>query len=474
MKLIDLIWKVVEGVCFYQDVLNDEALFAEFVMGSGVKYFDRLESSRFKAYLRMKALDVTDEEQILNADTAIQYIRDHFLYQEEAEKVDVYIRTAGDLQGGIEYSLKDSKQRVVVIDKDGWKLTNESRYKFLHSSASKPQVVPEMCEKNPIDLLKPYVNLKGDSLILFVVWLIQAFCAGNHFALLVTAERGAGKSTLCRIIRSIIEPSGTDISHFSKKKDDLLNILSNLYLVCFDNVRDISKEQSDLLCSAITGGTATKRALYTDNDMFVQKLHNTVVVNGISTTTKESDLAERFLVLKLKKLPSNKICRERDFWDSFNRDLPNILGAIFATLSKAMIYFETLSLKNMPRMADAFADMVIIAQTLGISEEKFRQIYDDNVTLMNQLRSETPIVKAVRDLMNSKPGQRAVEGTAEEIFNMIRSSYSGDPNDLPADASHFTHKVDLEHDNLAAANFRVLIDDTFQKSTRIKIIRKKK
>lgn len=473
MKFIDLVEAVMGNVTVYQDTLNDDALFAEFTVGSGVTYFNRLESSKFKAFLRMKALEITENEQSLNAEAAIQYIRDYYMYEEDAEKVDVYIRTVGNLEDGIEYSLKDRKQRVVVVDKDNWKLSTQTVHKFLHSSVSKSQIVPKRCEESPLKLLKPFVNLKGKDFILFVVWLIQAFCSGNHFALLVTAERGSGKSTISRIARMIIEPSGADISHLSNKKEELLNTLSNLYFVCFDNVRSISQEQSDLLCSAITKGTATKRALYTDNDMYVQKLHNAVLINGISAYPKESDLAERFLIVNLKKLTPDKIRCEKEFWDSFNNELPYILGSIFNTLSKAMRCCETLSLKNMPRMADAFADMVAIALALGISEKKFRAIYDDNVVKMNKLRSETPLVKAVKDLMTNLNGKRAIEDTAEKILELLKINYTGDANDLPADGSHLSRVADEEHQALSDAGFRMNFDDTYSDATRVKIIKKK-
>ena len=473
MKFIDLVEAVMTDVKVYQDILNDEALFSEFTVGSGVTYFKRLESSKFKAFLRMKALEITEDEQSLNAEAAIQHIRDYYMYTEDAEKVDVYVRTVGNLEDGIEYSLKDKKQRVVVVDKEDWNLSTQTVHKFLHSSVSKAQVVPKRCEESPIKLLKPFVNLKGNDFVLFVIWLIQAFCSGNHFALLVTAERGSGKSTISRIARTLIEPSGADISYLSNKKEELLNTLSNLYLVCFDNVRSISKEQSDLLCSAITKGTATKRALFTDNDMYVQKLHNAVLINGISAYPKESDLAERFLVVNLKKLTPDKIRCEKEFWDSFNNELPYILGAIFNTLSKAMRCYETLSLKNMPRMADAFADMVAIALALGISEEEFRTIYDDNVAKMNRLRSETPLVKAVKDLMNNSNGKRFVEDTAEKTLALLKSNYTGDVNDLPADGSHLSKVIDEEHQALSEAGFRINIDDTYSDATKIKIIKKK-
>ena len=127
----------------------------------------------------------------------------------------------------------------------------------------------------------------------------------------------------------------------------------------------------------------------------------------------------------------------------------------------------------MPRMADAFADMVAIALALGISEKEFREIYDDNVAKMNRLRSETPLVKAVKDLMTSLNGKRAVEDTAENILELLKNNYTGDVNDLPADGSHLSRIADEEHQTLSDAGFRMNFDDTYSDATRIKIIKKK-
>jgi hypothetical protein len=133
-----------------------------------------------------------------------------------------------------------------------------------------------------------------------------------------------------------------------------------------------------------------------------------------------------------------------------------------------------MSLSNLPRMADAFADMMAIALALGISEEEFRKIYADNIAKMNKLRSETPLVEAVRELMNDFSGRRSIEGKAERIYSMVKNNYSGDKNGLPGNASHFTRKLEEEHDVLYAAGFRVNIDDTSSDGTEIKIIRRKK
>ena len=124
-------------------------------------------------------------------------------------------------------------------------------------------------------------------------------------------------------------------------------------------------------------------------------------------------------------------------------------------------------------MADAFADMVAIALALGISEEEFRTIYDDNVAKMNRLRSETPLVKAVKDLMNNLNGKRFVEDTAEKTLALLKSNYTGDVNDLPADGSHLSKVIDEEHQALSEAGYRINIDDTYSDATKIKIIKKK-
>ena len=471
---IELIHSVMQGVTFYKDKHNREALFAEFRNGANVKHFSRLESAEFKAYVVMKSLELTDEEQSLNGDATVQYLRNYFTYYGNPTAVDVYVRTAGDLEHGIEYDLKDEEQHSVRISPQGWKIAQKKKHKFLSSSTALPQVLPQSSDEDLLKLLKPFVNIHGNQYKLFVIWLVQAFCSGKHSALLVRAPRGSGKSSLSRTIRALLAPSEVDISNFSNNRSDFICTLANLYLVCYDNVRTISVEQSDILCQAITGVTVPSRTLYTNNDLFVQKLRNIVIVNGIQVLPTESDLAERFLVVNLQKIDESKRKREKDLQRAFDAKRPLILGAIFETLKKAMQCYSSISIENMPRMADSFFDMLVIALALGLTEEEFRAIYAENVAEMDRLRNETPFVRAVRELMDANPGRRSIDGTAEEICAMVQRHYSGDVSDLPGDGSHFTRKADKEHDTLAAAGLRINVDDTYQRATRVKIIRKKK
>ena len=56
----DLVFSVIDGVKFFSDSCNREAFFAEFYNGANIKRFARLDSVEFRAYLTLKALEITD------------------------------------------------------------------------------------------------------------------------------------------------------------------------------------------------------------------------------------------------------------------------------------------------------------------------------------------------------------------------------------------------------------------------------
>lgn len=475
MDFIDAIQKITADVVFFQDRHNRDALYAEFTDGNNKQHFDRITSECFEAFLRMRYAETVSTKKELNTKRALRYIKDHYLYFGAPPLIDVFIRKAGSLTSDIEYDLLTPEAQVVRVTKNGWCVTTDSKNMFLRPPEALPQAIPQRTTDNLTDLLRPFVNLTGDDLVLFAVWLVQNFCDGNRNALLLMAEKGSGKSSSARIIRRILDPSLLDITPFPSKIDDLLVILGNTQLICFDNVGEISKDQSDVLCSAITSSTTAKRTLFSDCSLTLQKLRNVVVLNGISVAPKESDLAERFLMLTLKKITGKNMRPEREFWADFDSKLPSILGAIFDILSRAMRCAENYTIdEDLPRMADSFVDMSIIAQAMGLPSEEFRRIYDANVAKLKKARADTPLIEAIREYMHGPgAGKRVFEGTASQVYKAIKSNYSGNHSLLPGSASHFSRKLDGEHDSLKAAGFRANIDDSKPDGTHIRIIRLK-
>ena len=434
--------------------------------------FVSIDDGKFHSFLRITAGKIASDFTSFNAIKASTRIRDLVNMGSKIERVEAFVRTAGNLKKSIVYDLIDDEQNAVLIDETGWKVTKNKPCKFLSSTTSLSQVKPEMTNEDVRDLLKPFINLKGDDFLIMILWLIHSYCNSKHSGLLVMAERGSGKSTLCRVIQLLLDPTTLDVTVLPSKKDDLVTTLTNTYLACFDNVGYIRKEISDILCVAITAGTTSKRTLFTDSGVTTQKLHNTIVLNGIDIVPKEADLAERLLMINLVKLDSTRIKREQEFWKEFDETRPKILGAIFNVLSKAIKVSKTTEIKNLHRMADSFADMLCIAIAMGITEEEFRAMYDRVVEKMKIARGNKPLIEAVREYMAAVQGRKA-EGYVSSLYSMIKDNYSGNKNLLPKSASSFSKELELERDTLLSFGIKVNTDDTSDKGTHMQIIKMK-
>lgn len=67
-------------------------------------------------------------------------------------------------------------------------------------------------------------------------------------------------------MRSLIDPSATDVPLTPTSENDLKTVLANTYLAAFDNTATLSSKYSDILCAAITGTKDAKRKLNLEKD----------------------------------------------------------------------------------------------------------------------------------------------------------------------------------------------------------------
>jgi len=429
-------------VDFYSDSHDPTVIYAEVVVPSigdnntSYRMFVDINDERFKSYIRMFILPNININVSVSA--IIQNVKDTITLGGNPDTVAPRVRTAGTLRNELlEYDLNDNLRNYVVITPHGWNITKKHKHKFLKRNMLGAQVTPKRPQKDLLSLLKPIVNTDKDGLILFATWLVQTFCMGNHSALLIMAEQGCGKSTLTKMTRRIVDPSMLNAVTLSDKKDDLFATLSNSYFVAFDNTDELSKETSNILCSAVTGATMARRKLYTTNELGVYELHNTIILNGIDIMPSQSDLASRCLLLKLKPIDENNRMTDSKIEDYFSNNLPEILGAIFDALSEAMKVIKGIKLNRRPRMVESYKEMLAIAVALGISEEEFERIYFENLDTIDKERSNIAIVEAVKEYMESAVVEgRKQHETATVLFNKVSSNYSGCKSDIAKSASH--------------------------------------
>ena len=147
-----------------------------------------------------------------------------------------------------------------------------------------------------IDELRPFVNLVSeDEALLVVAWLVAALRErGPYPILILNGEQGSGKTSLCRFLRSLVDPAAPAIQGPPKDERDLVVAAQNAHVLALDNLSRLSPEMSDGLCRLASGAGIATRMLHTDRDENVFDGARPIILNGIPALAERPDFNERF------------------------------------------------------------------------------------------------------------------------------------------------------------------------------------
>jgi len=120
-------------------------------------------------------------------------------------------------------------------------------------------------------------------------------------------RKESGKSFVATSIGKILFGERYESCHFPENADDLKTTLGRNYYLVFDNLDHyISDDKSNILCVAATGGTVTKRKLYTDSDEARYTPHCFLVITSRAPKFKRDDLVSRLLLFNTQKIGKPK------------------------------------------------------------------------------------------------------------------------------------------------------------------------
>jgi putative DNA primase/helicase len=333
-------------------------------------------------------------------------------------------RRVGHLYGELIYlDLCDPKWRAVEISKSGWRITTEPPVKFVRDSNALP--LPEPEPGAMIEELRAFTNVRNDDdFTLLLSFLLMCFRPDEPCPpLLVSGEQGSGKSNLCRIVRSLIDPHVALIRRPPKDERDLAAAISNNFMPVLDNVSSVPHWLSDAIAAAVTGAGFAARALYSDDEERVILAKPRMVLNGIPDLTGSADLADRSIFLNLPTIEATERKPERSFWEMFERARPKILGALCDAVSVGLSRIGTLQLDEFPRMADFCAWVEACAPGIGLEPGDFSRAFNTNRKKLVEMAIEAdPVAMAVRDFMVDRI--HPWEGTASELLDLLNSRVS--------------------------------------------------
>ena len=359
---------------------------------------------------------------------------------------------AGYYNDKIYLCLYSKAHEVVEISAQGWKVINESEAPVLFVPNATALELPVPQRGGSLQQLSNLVNMDNQDFRLLVLWLLAVLNPSIECPILsISAGYGAGKTTLTRFIKSLIDPDNAgELAPFSKE-DDLYAASSSRYIISVDNVSKITKKWSDIYCRLTTGAGAVKRKNYTNNEAFDLRVRNPLILNGIDFDPVFPDLRDRCLFIRLKQLKERKSKHELE--EKFDAIRPQILGALLDAVVAALRNTKYRLERDIGfRMLDTaeFAMKAADAGALPFTKAELRESLEArNSEVKAEELMNDPVGRAVYEIVDEKlsasvEAESIVEMRSEELWKEVidkAKSYAKMPKDVPNSGSSFGKRL---------------------------------
>lgn len=312
--------------------------------------------------------------------------------------------------------LGDREWRAVEVDATGWSIVSSPPVRFVRPKGY--GTLPDPQVGGSVEMLRKYVNTADDQgFFLVVAWLLAALRATGPYPLLcVAGQQGSSKSTLTRLLKSIVDPHAVPLRSMPRDERDLMIAAKNTHVLAIDNISRVSNVMSDALCRMSTGGGFSTRRLFSDADETHFVACRPVILNGIDEIVSKADLADRALFLELREIgpaarkPAQALDRD------FCADLPFILGSLLDLIVYGLRRVDKVELEELPRMAD-FAVLVAACDGAIWAPGTLTSAIQNNTGVVAEsIIERTPVAGAVLHLMDK---HEEVRGTASQILRQL-------------------------------------------------------
>lgn len=387
----------------------------------------------------------------------------------DGKKQKIFLRIAPLFDGGIEVDLGYENNACVKITSQGWFVHTTPENLFFRPDSQQPLPFPET--GGSIDALKNFLNYESEEDFgLMLGFILGAFRPNSTYAhLVLQGEQGCGKTTVTKVIKALVDNTNGGLRGLPRDEQTLFISTQNAHLLSFDNLSGMNVAQSDNFCRLATGGAFSTRALYSNGEEFTIEARKPVIVNGIDNIATRPDLADRSIILTLPRMRTT-VTGEAEFWDSFERQAPAIMGALMDGLAYALKNQAVITVPDTitPRTRDFARWAEAGCRGMGLPENGFLDAYVNN---RNSAKVDTafmdPVVMTLHKFMGENAGN-SWEGTISELLeNLTVYIPINRPRSWPTSAIAFTNhlnrvapvlnSVGIEYERIRTASRRTII-----------------
>jgi energy-coupling factor transporter ATP-binding protein EcfA2 len=373
-----------------------------------------IRSRQFKQLLAKMLWDI--ESKVPNTDTlsqALNVIEAKAIFEGECTKLYNRIAKHG---GALYYDLTAGK--AVKITENGWEVANNFPILFKRYAHQQKQVEPK--KGGDIKKLQKFFKIQDKQIILLLSYLIVCFIPNFPSPILIIiGPQGSGKTTICKLLKKLVDPSKTEeVSILPKDQNELIQKLVHHRICFFDNVAKLSDWVIGIFSQVCTGTGFSKRKLYSDEDDILWQLQHSIGLNGLTIPTSRADFLDRVIIFHLERLKPTERQEVERLLNEFEREKSFLLGAIFNTLSETLKFYPSIKLTSLPRMADFAHWGAAASLALGYSPEDFIEVYNQNI----QSRTEEIVLSntLIQSVLNFMAGKSEWRGYINEAYEQLK------------------------------------------------------
>ncbi len=329
----------------------------------------------------------------------------------------VYVRI-GKKKKKTYIDLGDNTRKAIRIDSEKINVVSKPSVYF-----RRPRGILELPEpaavKKGIKVIENFmdtINASKTDQRLIIAWALSALKSSGPYPILVLqGEQGSGKSTIAKMLKLLIDPTIAPLRALPKNERDLAIYARNNWVLAFDNVSFIPSDISDAICRLSTGGGLSVRQLYTDTDEVIFDVTRPMILNGIGNIIYKNDLADRTLVVSMKRITDEDRRPEEELWKDFEKNRPKILSALAHGVRRAIRNLKKVDLPWYTRLADSLKWIVASEPAIFRKPGKFVAAYEKNRKNISFICLESdPLAAAIKNLINTDG--RGWRGEANDLL----------------------------------------------------------
>lgn len=329
----------------------------------------------------------------------------------DTEHVGLRVAPAGERTVALDLGTDDG--RCVILDPTGWHIAEHSPVLFRRSALTAK--LPEPARQGSLVGLRALLNVDDARFRLIVAWLVAALLPDiPHPILALTGEQGTAKTTVARLVVSLVDPSPVPARSAPNDMRSWAAAASASWVVALDNVSTIQPWFSDTLCKAVTGDGIVERALFTDDDVTVLTFRRCIALTTIDSGRLAGDLAERMLPIELARITPTARRPDAEIREAYDTARPAVLGALLDLAAQVLAVLPDVAPDVLPRMADFARILAAIDHVQGW--DTFRSYTAAAADAAHAVLDSDPVAAAVLALIDDVGWW---QGTTSELLDRI-------------------------------------------------------